>query len=83
MAKEQMRLKKSLLPKQRGGVSELGDLLDSVKRTEQEEALTRMNFEIPVALRNAFKAKVASQGKKVKDVFADFMRQYTESSDKK
>lgn len=41
-----------------------------------KESFARMNFEVPVALRNAFKAKVASQGKKVKDVFEQFMEDY-------
>ena len=36
-------------------------------KTEQEK-MVRMNFEVTEKLRNSFKAKTASQGKKVKDV---------------
>ena len=45
MTKKQIRLEKSLMTKNSGGVAKMDDLLDSVKRTEQEEEVTRMNFE--------------------------------------
>lgn len=80
MVKKQMQLQKSLPTKQGRGVAKFDDLPDNVKHTEQEETLTRMNFEIPITLRNAFKAKVAMQGKKVKEVFADFMKQYIKNN---
>ncbi|MFT3741123.1 MAG: plasmid partition protein ParG [Gammaproteobacteria bacterium] len=40
------------------------------------EELVRINFEVSIELRNAFKAKVASQGKKVKDVLVSLMTNY-------
>ena len=42
--------------------------------------LVRMNFEVSEHLRNAFKAKVASQGKKVKYVLAELMEEYIKSN---
>jgi hypothetical protein len=36
----------------------------------------RMNFEVSEKLRNAFKAKTASQGRTVKGVLIAFMRDY-------
>lgn len=46
---------------------------------EYKGSLVRMNFEVPEDLRNAFKAKVAHKGKRVKDVFAVFMASYVEN----
>lgn len=42
----------------------------------QDESLVRVNFEVSEDLRNAFKSKTARQGKKVKDVLAEFMASY-------
>lgn len=43
---------------------------------DSEEKLTRVGFDVPVTLKNEFKAKVARQGKKVRDVLEAFMREY-------
>lgn len=43
---------------------------------KEEDILVRMNFEVSEKLRNQFKGKVVTQGKKVKDVLAEFMRDY-------
>lgn len=72
---KKLRLNKNVADKQRYS-SNLHDLIENVKNSE-EGRLVRINFEVSEPLRNAFKAKVASQGKKVKDVFAEFMREYT------
>ncbi len=46
-------------------------------RTENERKKTiNMNFETSQELRNAFKAKVASEGKTVRDIFEEFMKEY-------
>lgn len=49
---------------------------------ENDEDLVRINFEVPIQLRNAFKAKVASEGKKVKDVLVDLMLDYLKDQHK-
>jgi len=56
----------------------LKNLIKDVENNQQESegSLVRMNFETPEDLRNAFKSKVAKQGKKVKDVLSAFMREY-------
>jgi len=72
---KKLRLNKNVADKQRCS-SNLHDLIETVKNLEEEGRLVRINFEVSEPLRNAFKAKVASQGKKVKDVFAEFMREY-------
>jgi chorismate mutase len=56
----------------------LKNLIKNVESSPQhtEGNLVRMNFEIEEDLRNEFKAKVAKQGKRVKDVFSAFMREY-------
>ncbi len=41
-----------------------------------KEKKIRINFEVTEDLRNAFKAKTASQGKNVKDVLITFMQEY-------
>jgi len=43
----------------------------------------RINFEVTVELRNAFKAKTASQGKQIKEVLIAFMREYIKDADSK
>jgi hypothetical protein len=40
----------------------------------------RVNFEVTVELRNAFKAKTASQGKQVKEVLIAFMEDYVKDA---
>lgn len=56
---------------------ELKNLLKDVEnKSENEKRLVRMNFETPEDLRNDFKAKVAKQGKKVKDVLTAFLMEY-------
>jgi hypothetical protein len=50
------------------------------KIKEDPRDLTRINFEVSKTLRNAFKAKVASHGKKIKDVLIDFMSEYVKKS---
>lgn len=48
----------------------------SSQPSPQQESLVRVNFEVSENLRNAFKSKTAHQGKKVKDVLAEFMKDY-------
>ncbi len=49
----------------------------SIKNShEKEDTLVRMNFEVSKKLRNSFKGKVATEGKKVKYVLAEFMKEY-------
>lgn len=47
--------------------------------SKQEGNITHMSFEAPTELRNAFKAKAASQGKSVKEVIVAFMEEYVKS----
>lgn len=56
----------------------LKNLIKDVENNPQQNEgnLVRMNFETSEELRNAFKSKVAKQGKKVKDVLSAFMREY-------
>ncbi len=53
-------------------------LKTSVENTKQskEEGLVPMNFMVTKSLRNAFKAKVSSQGQTIKDVLVEFMEEY-------
>lgn len=44
-----------------------------------KENLTTITFEIPAPLRNNFKAKVSSQGKKIKDVLLEFIEEYVKT----
>lgn len=44
-----------------------------------KEKKIRINFEVTQELRNAFKAKTASQGKNVKEVLIDFMENYVKN----
>lgn len=75
-----VRLTKDITKKDKGYIpGNLDDLIKEVKSTEDEGNVVRMNFEVSEQLRNAFKAKVASQGKKVKDVFAIFMAEYVKN----
>jgi hypothetical protein len=37
---------------------------------------THMSFEIPIELRNAVKAKIAAQGKTVREVMLDLLEDY-------
>jgi len=48
----------------------------NVKQSEKEENLAPMNFMVAKSLRNAFKAKVSSQGRTIKDVLVEFMEKY-------
>lgn len=61
--------------------SYLDDLIKEIENKEQTENMVRMNFEVPESLRNAFKAKTASQGRKVKHVLAAFMAGYIKTTD--
>lgn len=77
MGKKTVRLTKGIVKKESGYIlGGLDELIKEVKNKEDEENIVRMNFEVSEKLRNAFKAKVASQGKRVKDVFAVFMEEY-------
>lgn len=82
MAKKQIRLSTEVVKKGQSYSSpNLDSLIKEVQSTEPEEGnLVRMNFEVSEELRNAFKAKVAHQGKKVKDVLAAFMKEYIKGS---
>ena len=47
-----------------------------VRNLDEKDTLVRMNFEVSKKLRNSFKGKVATEGKKVKYVLAEFMKEY-------
>ena len=80
MSKKPVRLTKDIAKKDKGYIpGSLDELIKEVKNKEDEGNIVRMNFEVSEKLRNAFKAKVASQGKKVKDVFATFMTEYVKN----
>ncbi len=80
MSKKDIRLTKDIAKKEKGYIPDsLDELIKEVRNKEDEGDLVRMNFEVSEKLRNAFKSKVASQGRKVKDVFAIFMKEYIES----
>lgn len=77
MAKKQIRLTKEIIKKGQGYIpGGLESLISDVKDSKTDEQMVRMNFEVDEELRNSFKAKVARQGKKVKQVLADFMAEY-------
>jgi hypothetical protein len=77
VTKKNVRLTKDIAKKDKGYIpGGLDDLIKEVKNKEDEGNIVRMNFEVSEKLRNAFKSKIASEGKKVKDVFATFMKQY-------
>lgn len=42
--------------------------------------ITHMSFEIPIELRNAVKAKIASQGKTVREVMLALLEEYLKGS---
>ena len=46
------------------------------------EKMAHMSFGIPIELRNAFKAKIASQGKTVKDVMVNIIEEYVKSNER-
>lgn len=52
------------------------DPKENTKKSAEEEILATMNFMVAKSLRNAFKAKVSSQGKTIKDVLIEFMEGY-------
>lgn len=80
MTKKQLRLSKDVAKKSQGYIpGGLNELIKEVKINEKDENFVRMNFEVSEILRNAFKAKVASQGKRVKDVLATFMTEYVKN----
>lgn len=77
MAKKQVRLTKEIVKNNQGYIAGgLESLMSDVKKIKNNEQMVRINFEVDEELRNAFKAKVARQGKKVKEVLADFMAEY-------
>jgi chorismate mutase len=49
---------------------------DGLSNNIEKRTLVRMNFEVNKELRNAFKAKVAREGKNVKEVLIEFMIEY-------
>lgn len=49
-------------------------------KIKNDEKMVHMSFEIPAELRNAFKAKIASQGKTVKDVMVIIIEEYVKSN---
>jgi hypothetical protein len=52
----------------------------SEKITPLKEENDRIAFDLPVSLKNAFKATVALQGKKVKDVLTVFVEEYVKEN---
>lgn len=81
MAKKQLNLEKNLVNEKKQEVVGLDKLMESVKRPESEEATVNMNFVVSERLRNAFKSKVSSQGKKIRDVLSAFMENYIKNND--
>jgi len=49
---------------------------ENSKQSKKEEGLVPMNFMVTKSLRNAFKAKVSSQGQTIKDVLIEFMKEH-------
>ncbi len=45
-----------------------------------DDPIVRITFEVPASLRNAFKAKVAIQGGKLKDALVNFMKEYVKEN---
>ena len=45
-----------------------------------DDPIVRITFEVSASLRNAFKAKVATQGGKLKDALVNFMKEYVKES---
>ena len=51
--------------------------LRAAKRTREEKnRLVRMSFDVPIDLRNNFKAKLAKEGKSAREVILEFMKEY-------
>ena len=51
-------------------------------KIQNDEKTVHMSFELPVELRNAFKGKIASQGKTVKEVMVIIIEEYIKSNNK-
>lgn len=80
MSKKSIRLTKNIAKKDEGYIPEnLDKLIKEVKNKDNEGNIVRMNFEVSEKLRNSFKSKIASQGRKVKDVFSAFMTEYVKN----
>ncbi|WP_339050265.1 hypothetical protein [Rickettsiella endosymbiont of Xylota segnis] len=51
--------------------------LRAAKRTREEKnRLVRMSFDVPIDLRNNFKAKLAKEGKSAREAILEFMKEY-------
>lgn len=51
--------------------------LRAAKRTREEKnRLVRMSFDVPIDLRNNFKAKLAKEGKSAREAILQFMKEY-------
>jgi hypothetical protein len=51
-------------------------------KIQNDEKVVHMSFELPVELRNAFKGKIASQGRTVKEVMVMIIEEYIKSNNK-
>lgn len=49
------------------------------KNSKIEESVVTVTFTLPQSSRNAFKAKVSSQGKTIKDVLVKFIEEYVQN----
>lgn len=49
------------------------------EKSKENEVLVTITFEIPVSMRNVFKAKVSGQGKKIRDVLLKFIEDYVKN----
>lgn len=52
------------------------------KKPNDKEKLVRLNFDLPLSMRIAFKSKVASENKNVKDVLTELISDYLKRSNK-
>jgi predicted DNA binding CopG/RHH family protein len=56
---------------------------EHMKKTNQnKEKIVRLNFDLPEKMRNAFKAKAATEGLKVKDVLTKLVAEYLKEKNK-
>jgi len=52
---------------------------ENIKSPAEEETPVTLTFTISTSLRNAFKAKIGGQGKKIKDVLIELIEEYVKN----
>lgn len=58
-------------------LSEYGNIMTDKRVFEsKKERLVHMSFVVPESLRNKFKGKVSTQGKKMQEVLEELMKEY-------